>query len=74
VATPISREVGVVRVQLQSESSQRLAAERGQMYQVVIGNRLDRLTGFAPSREAADDHERVETLKPSSIPTPAGVG
>jgi hypothetical protein len=32
------------------------------MYQIVIGDRLDGLTGFAPSREAADNHKGVESL------------
>jgi hypothetical protein len=32
------------------------------MHEVVVGHGLDGLAGFAPGRQATDDHEGVESL------------
>jgi len=34
------------------------------MDQIVLGNGFERLSSFAPSGEAAYDHERIESLLP----------
>jgi hypothetical protein len=39
-------------------------AERRELYEVILRNRFQRFSGFAPGGEAADDHERVESSFP----------
>src|ERR1700733_12523559 len=39
-----------------------LPTERREMYQIVMGHGFDRLSRFAPRRQAADDNEGVESL------------
>jgi len=39
-------------------------AECRQFDQIVFRNGLQRLPGFAPGGESADDHERVESFFP----------
>ena len=41
-----------------------LLTERWQLNQIVLRDRLEMSSGFAPSRQPPDDHERVESLFP----------
>jgi len=44
-----------------------LLAEGRQVYEIVRRHLLDRVAGFAPSRQAAHDYERVESLFPQQM-------
>ncbi len=44
--------------------------ERGQLYQIVLGNRLSRFPGLAPRGQSTDDHERVESFFPQQMRHP----
>jgi hypothetical protein len=38
--------------------------KRRQLYQIILGHRLERLPGFAPGGDSANDDERVESFFP----------
>jgi hypothetical protein len=40
------------------------------MDQIVLGNGFERLSSFAPSGEAANDHECIESLLPQQVRHP----
>ncbi len=46
------------------------AAEIGQTEKIFGRHGLKRISGFAPSREAADDHKRIEPIFPQQMRHP----
>ncbi len=44
-----------------------LATEGREMHEVARRHRFDRISGFAPGREAAHDDKRVESLLPQQM-------
>src|SRR5712671_4057148 len=51
-------------------ASAQSSRERWQLHKVIQGNRLRRLSGFAPGSQSADDHERVEAFFPQQVRHP----
>lgn len=50
-----------------SKCTARALVEGWQLYQIVFGYRFDGFAGFAPRRQAADDHECVEAFFPQQM-------
>ena len=46
------------------QQNRSLLTERWQLNQIVLGDRLEMSSGFAPSGQPPDDHERVESFFP----------
>src|ERR1700722_7644197 len=51
----------VVKLRTNDQRLTTASIERRQLHQIILGHRLQRLAGFAPGGQAADDYERVES-------------
>ena len=56
---------GILQAELRKTTT--ALAERRQFHQIVLRNRLQRFAGFAPGRQSADYHERVESFFPQQV-------